>query len=95
MCMMYCVPINFRVYTNPPDMVMTVMAAVCVILQEKPDWPSAKRLLGDSGFLLKLVALDKDNVSDKVWYCTCHFSTCTCLSLILFATHLVFGKRLN
>jgi dynein heavy chain len=57
---------EIRVYTNPPDMVMTVMAAVCVILQEKPDWPTAKRLLGDSGFLFKLVTLDKENVSDKV-----------------------------
>lgn len=57
---------EIRVYTKPPTMVMTVLSAVCVLLQQKPDWNSAKLLLGDPGFLRKLVSYDKNSVPDKV-----------------------------
>ena len=48
-------------------MVMTVLSAVCVILSEKPDWPTAKLLLGDPGFLKKLINYDYNNVDDKIY----------------------------
>ena len=55
-----------RVYQSPPYQVMMVMCAVCVLLGCKPDWPTARQVLGDSGFISRLTNLDINNISDRV-----------------------------
>ncbi|KAL4640265.1 dynein heavy chain 6, axonemal [Arapaima gigas] len=57
---------EIRVFTKPPDMVMTVMEAVAILLNSKPDWASAKQLLGDSNFLKRLMEYDKDNIRPQI-----------------------------
>ena len=42
------------------------MAAVCVLLQMKTDWATAKQILGDAQFLNKLINFDKNAVPEKV-----------------------------
>ncbi|XP_029013318.1 dynein axonemal heavy chain 6 isoform X2 [Betta splendens] len=57
---------EIKVFTKPPDLVMTVMEAVCILLNCKPDWPSAKQILGDANFLKRLTDYDKDNIKPQI-----------------------------
>ncbi|XP_051560675.1 dynein axonemal heavy chain 6 [Myxocyprinus asiaticus] len=57
---------EIRVFTKPPDLVMTVMEAVCILLNNKTDWASAKQVLGDGNFLKKLMDYNKDNIRPQI-----------------------------
>eukprot|EP00058_Branchiostoma_floridae_P021107 XP_002606597.1 hypothetical protein BRAFLDRAFT_120109 [Branchiostoma floridae] len=72
----------YRVYTNPPVLALQSVhqppcscltectptpLAVCTLLQQKPDWATAKQQLSDPSFLKRLVTLDKNSIPNKVW----------------------------
>nr|CCA18662.1 hypothetical protein ALNC14_048050 [Albugo laibachii Nc14] len=49
-------------FAKPPEAVETVMSAVCILLNEKQTWESAKKVLSEGGFLDRLKSFDKDNI---------------------------------
>ena len=55
-----------RVFNTPPELVQTVMEAVCILCGQKTDWASAKVLLGDGNFLKNLQNYDKDKIPDSM-----------------------------
>uniref|UniRef100_A0A0R3WKD5 Dynein heavy chain 7, axonemal n=1 Tax=Hydatigena taeniaeformis TaxID=6205 RepID=A0A0R3WKD5_HYDTA len=70
---------EIRVFTKPPQLVQTVMEAVCLMLGQnllssqqyellscRTDWTTAKTLLGDSNLLRRLVEYPKDTISDSL-----------------------------
>ena len=50
---------EIRVFQKPPELVLTVMEAVCILFNIRPDWGNAKQMLGDAGFLKSLITFDK------------------------------------
>ena len=50
---------EIRVFQKPPELVLTVMEAVCILFNIRPDWGNAKQMLGDAGFLKNLITFDK------------------------------------
>lgn len=58
---------EIRVYLVPPTQVVKVMNAVQILLGiAKPDWPTAKLMLGDAQFFHQLIHIDKENIPEKV-----------------------------
>lgn len=49
-------------FVKPPQAVQVVMEAVCIMLGEKPDWDTSKRILSRSSFMADLKEYDKDNI---------------------------------
>ena len=58
--------IEIKTFTKPPFLVQLTLEGVCCLLQEKPDWDTAKKVLGEANFIKRLVEYDRDNVTEKV-----------------------------
>ena len=54
-----------KAYKTPPELVVMVLEAVCILMAVKPDWGEAKKLMSDMAFLEKLQEYDKDNIPEK------------------------------
>lgn len=52
-------------YTTPPEQVMTVMSAVMIVLGKEPTWPTAKKMMTDSGFINTIKDYDKESTSQN------------------------------
>jgi dynein heavy chain len=55
-----------KAYKSPPPLVEVVMQAVMILFQKPTDWANAKTVLGQSDFLTRVKAFDKDNVSQSI-----------------------------
>jgi dynein heavy chain len=56
---------ELKVFSKPPDAVLMVMEAICILFKVKPDWDSSKKLLSDPQFMKKMQDYDKDNISES------------------------------
>ncbi len=56
---------EIKAYTNPPELVETVLQAVMILRASEPTWAEAKRHLGETTFIKQLIDFDKENMSDK------------------------------
>eukprot|EP00930_Biecheleria_cincta_P042962 TRINITY_DN29559_c0_g2_i1.p1 TRINITY_DN29559_c0_g2~~TRINITY_DN29559_c0_g2_i1.p1 ORF type:complete len:4097 (+),score=999.81 TRINITY_DN29559_c0_g2_i1:1152-12293(+) len=57
---------EIKSFAKPPPLVMMTMEAVNVLLQEKPDWDTAKKVLNRGTFIQDLKTFDKDSIPEKV-----------------------------
>lgn len=58
--------VEIKSFPKPPPLVQMTMEAVCILKQEKPDWDTAKKVLGDTNFMKSLEDFDKDSIPDSV-----------------------------
>ena len=52
--------IEMRTFIKPPALVQLTMEGVCILLQEKTDWDSAKRVMSDAGFIPRLIDVSNE-----------------------------------
>ena len=58
---------EMKMYSVPPEDVVLVMNAVCLLKKEKQDWESAKKMMSaPKQFLDQLKGYDKNNISDAM-----------------------------
>jgi len=54
-----------KTFVNPPEAVKTTLEGVMIILGEKTDWATSKRILGDINFLKMIKEKDLDTIEKK------------------------------
>ncbi|XP_041640066.1 dynein heavy chain domain-containing protein 1 [Cheilinus undulatus] len=54
-----------RHYRDPPDGVVKIMDAICVLFKRPPGWESAKQLLGQPNFFQELEFFDRYSLTNK------------------------------
>eukprot|EP00744_Colponema_vietnamica_P002637 GILI01004106.1.p1 GENE.GILI01004106.1~~GILI01004106.1.p1 ORF type:complete len:1989 (+),score=654.53 GILI01004106.1:157-5967(+) len=57
---------EIKSFPKPPALVMLTMEVVNLLLGEKQDWDTAKRVLSDTSFLNRLKTFDKDNIPQPI-----------------------------
>ncbi|KAJ3093097.1 Dynein heavy chain 6, axonemal [Quaeritorhiza haematococci] len=57
---------ELKVFSKPPDLVLLVMEAICILFKVKPDWESSKKLLSDPQLMKKMAEYDKDNIPESI-----------------------------
>ncbi|KAI8925763.1 dynein heavy chain and region D6 of dynein motor-domain-containing protein [Entophlyctis helioformis] len=57
---------ELKVFSKPPDLVLMVMEAICILFKLKPDWENSKKLLSDPQLMKKMAEYDKDNIPESL-----------------------------
>ncbi|KAI5075577.1 hypothetical protein GOP47_0009653 [Adiantum capillus-veneris] len=57
---------EIKSFAKPPPLVQMVMEAVCVLLSEKPDWDTSKKIMGDVSFIKRLLEYNKDGITQAI-----------------------------
>jgi dynein heavy chain len=57
---------EMKAFANPPEMVKFTLEAVCILMDTKPDWGEAKKLMSQMDFMEQLRDYDKDNIPKKI-----------------------------
>ena len=58
--------VEVKGFPKPPPLVQMTMEAVCLLLGEKTDWDTAKKVLGKGDFMSLLFEYDKDHIKAKI-----------------------------
>lgn len=56
---------ELKMLAKPPAPVLLATAATMVLLNEKPEWDSARKAMQDPNFLTRLLSYDKESVTKK------------------------------
>ncbi|XP_026158699.1 dynein heavy chain domain-containing protein 1 isoform X2 [Mastacembelus armatus] len=54
-----------RHYRDPPERVVKIMDAICLLFNSPPGWESAKQLLGQSNFFQELEFFDRNSLTNE------------------------------
>ena len=57
---------EIKTFPSPPKLVRFTLETICILLKEKRDWDSIKRMLSDTKFIDRLKLYDKDNIPKKM-----------------------------
>ena len=57
---------EIKTFPNPPVLVKFTLEAVMILLNEKTDWESIKRVLSNLNFLDRLKSYEKDSVTPSI-----------------------------
>ena len=57
---------ELKAYSKPPALVELTLAGVMTVLKRPATWDEAKKALGDTNFMEKLLKFDKDRLDDAL-----------------------------
>jgi len=57
---------EIKTFANPPALVKYTLETICILLGEKQDWDSVKKMLANTNFIDRLKTFDKDNISSSI-----------------------------
>ena len=57
---------EMRAYANPPQLVLQVFGAVCLLFKKKETWDDSKRMMGEGDFVGNLINFKTETVTNQM-----------------------------